>query len=146
MQDLPLDAANYYWAREGWWGLFDNYGRPTKNYHAMLAFSELLAFPIRAGTRGNDPCDGVGVCAAFSPAETSAAVLLTNLKCPQATFEVGLNHLPWSETTICEVHRVDDTHDFSAESPIVLAAEQKSIRLSIPPATVCLLKMMPHKA
>jgi hypothetical protein len=145
MQDLPLDAANYYWAREGWWGLFDTYGRPTKNYYAMLAFAELRGFPIRVASQGNVPAEGVGICAAISPEQNTAAVLLTNMKCPQEQFEVELNHLPWSGAVICQPYLVNDTHELAAQPPISLTAGQKKVRLSLPPATVCLLKIKPRE-
>jgi hypothetical protein len=135
--------ANFYWGREGWWGLFDTYGQPTKNYHAMACFSELLSLPVRAATRGNDPANGVAICAAYSPDDRSAAVLMTNLSRPQDEFDVELNDLPWPGASICQAHLVDEGHDLSAQQPIALPTGQKTLRLSIPPETVCLLRIRP---
>ena len=89
MQDLPLDMANFYWGREGWWGLFDQFGRPRPNHAGMLAFRRMLDTPCRVQASGPIP-----ILAGKDAAGTRRQVLVVNFDSPATEFV--LNGQPFS--------------------------------------------------
>jgi hypothetical protein len=68
MQDCPIDVANFYWAREGFWGLVDHLGMRQKNYYAFKAFRALLDTPQRVRATETDPHTGYALLAGVSDA------------------------------------------------------------------------------
>lgn len=77
MQELPIDAANYYDGQPSalFCGLFDYYGVPTKTYHIFRQFNELLQYKRRVPTSASET--GVYLCAAATP-ESGGAALISN--------------------------------------------------------------------
>ena len=110
LQDLPIDVAAYYWAREDFWGLFDNWGRPTKIYAAFEAFVSVLNLGDRVPATGSDEDAGRAVLAAISADRNEAAVLVSNFASDGDTFELSFTNLPWDAPTEVEILLVDDQH------------------------------------
>jgi hypothetical protein len=54
LQDAPVDMCNFYHGDLGAFGLFNEFGVPQPNYHALEAFSRVARRP-RALVRGNVP-------------------------------------------------------------------------------------------
>jgi len=141
LQDAPIDEANYYWAREGGWGLFDDYGAPRKNYYAMLAFAKLLELGGRVASEGSDAEYGLAICAAADDEQTSAAVLLSNQLCEQREYELRLANLPWAGETTCVISIVDEDRDLQPLPDGKLSGEAPTVTISLPPASVALVQI-----
>ncbi len=146
LQDAPIDVANFYWAREGGWGLFDCYGAPRKNYYAMLAFAKLLTLSRRVAAEGEHAESGLAICAAMANDHSSAAVLLSNQRCEQSQYELVIENLPWSGQTDCVVSHVDECRDLEPVPVATRSGNPLTMPLLLPPASVCLVQLAPNGA
>lgn len=110
LQDLPIDVAAYYWAREDFWGLFDHWGRPTKIYAAFEAFVNVLTLGNRVQADGSDEDAGRAILAAISPNRDEAAILVSTFESDNDAFTLTCANLPWEGPTEVEILLVDDQH------------------------------------
>lgn len=116
LQDAPVDVCCLFHGEVGGFGLFTEHGLPTKNYHALRAFRQLLDTPRRVETPGLLPAS-VAVGAGLAADGRRAAVLVSNVAAhPQTVFRFELK-LPWRDATIGELWRVDHAHDFEQVRP-----------------------------
>src|SRR5262249_36800125 len=76
-QDASLDAGNFYSGATHGFGLFNEYGVPHKNYHALRAFQLLLATPLRLKVEGELPA-GVALIAGTNQPQTRYQILVSN--------------------------------------------------------------------
>ena len=93
LQDAPVDMANLFHGGLGIFGLFNEYGVRTKNYHAMQAFQNLLATPHRAAASGGR-AGSFSVAAGRDAAQSHASVLISQLKSETSSIELNLRNLP----------------------------------------------------
>ena len=112
LQELPVDLANYYWAREDFWGLFDHWGRPTGVYRAFAAFVDVLKLKHRVFADGNDEQTGRAILASVAPETNTAAILVSNFEPATAAVTIHLDNLPWSGVTEVEQFVIDDHHAY----------------------------------
>jgi hypothetical protein len=89
LQDAPVDVANYYHGELGPFGVFDEFGAPTKAYDALCAFNELVSAGGRVATEGAIP-GKLAILAAFNTEQQSAAVLVSNFGHQADEIEVTL--------------------------------------------------------
>lgn len=96
LQDCPLDLANLFHGETGGFGLFNEFGVPTKNFYALRAFARMLDAPRRVavsgGVRGK-----LGLLAGVGAEMNAAAMLVCNFKSETSRFEVDLRNLPWTD-------------------------------------------------
>jgi len=140
LQDAMLDQAHFYWGREGWWGLFDTYGRPLTNFYAFKAFKKLLDLaPCRVRTTGEDPATGLTMLAGLARDKSAGIILLSNFA--NATDAVDLSFKgPWHGAMEVDVELVDGTHllDRVRSEKFSMGA---TVRLPLPAATVALVTL-----
>jgi hypothetical protein len=111
LQDSSVDIATFYTGTTIiFWGLFDEYGVPTKPFYSFKAFSELLRTPQRAFTAGSDR-EGFTVIAGLSPDKSQATVLITNFAHGPRHYALALKNLPWSEKFTCETYLLDESRN-----------------------------------
>ena len=140
LQAAPVDVANFYHGETGIFGLFTEVGAPTRNYHAMLAFAQLLDTPRRVRATGAIP-GKLALAAGTSAAGTNAAVLVANLSGP-AAWRLSFTHLPWAGDSVVEWRIVDGLHALERRpSPAPDAAE---LVLELPPPSVALITLRPQ--
>jgi hypothetical protein len=144
MQDLPIDVANFYWAKEGWWGLFDEFGLPNKKYYAFLAFAQLLETPRRVLATGDRIDDGRAVLAGCADDGRSARVLIANFADAAATTELALRAIPWRSSTRIETAILDETHNLDLVNTTTASGEQIALREEIPPFTIAVYRLVPE--
>ena len=143
LQGEPVDELMYYFSVNGWWGLYDTYGVPTPAYHVLRAFARLREMPTRVAAEGSDAEAGLAVCAALRPKD-SALVLLSNLQYVQDEYEVDLKHLPWDGAIRSRAHMIDARREPVPLPPVDLPRGKRTLRVALPPQTVCLLELQPR--
>lgn len=103
-QDSPLDVACFYDGAPTaiYWGIFNCYGAPQKNYFALRAFAELY----RLGEQVAATSDGGLYCGAAGKAR-EAAVMLSNFSPEPRTCELMLQGLagPWKYEVLMVDHQ-----------------------------------------
>ncbi len=133
LQDAPLDMANFYHAETGIFGLLTEVGAPTRNYHAMLAFSRLLETPKRVKATGGLP-GKLAVLAGTDAGKTRARVLIANLTGPEE-LRVKLDNLPFARRNV-EVRIVDATRALEPVPAPVFQDAEFTLRLAPPAVAV----------
>jgi len=103
LQDAPVDVANYYHGELGPFGVFDEFGAPTKAYDALCAFNELVSAGGRVATEGAIP-GKLAILAAFNTEQQRAAVLVSNFGHQADEIEVTLSGLKKDN---CQVRLID---------------------------------------
>lgn len=133
LQDAPLDMANLFHGELGGFGLFNEFGVPQKNYHALLAFRGLLAAPVRVRTAGG-VAGRLAVAAGLNADHTGARVLIGNFSHPDSAVRVDLRNLPGRGESEFEVRVVDETRNFEAlpGSDFVVSGEGIDLKLNSP--------------
>ena len=139
LQDAPVDVCNLFHGETGAFGLFTESGVPTRNYHAVLAFSTLLETPRRVLAIASA---GLAVAAGVDATQTRAALLLSNRE-GNGDVRIHLAHLPWPGGSDVEVRMVDRTHTFDVVSQSVLAKSGELI-ISLAPPSVALVSFRSH--
>ncbi len=140
LQDAPVDVCNFYHGETGGFGLFTEVGAPTRNYHAMLAFAQLLDTPRRVRATGAVP-GKLALAAGTRAGETKAAVLVANLSGAEE-MRLSLTNLPWAGNTAVELRMVDDQHAFELRLGAALAGSELTFKL--PPPSVALITLRPQ--
>ena len=141
LQAAPLDVANFYHGECGNFGLFTEAGAPTRNYHALLAFSQMLDTPALVRTEGGVP----GKLAALAGADagkTRASVLIANLS-GAGELRLSLAGLPWAGETDAVVRIVDDKRALESLPSVKLA--DSTLVLHLPPPGVALVELRPRQ-
>jgi hypothetical protein len=128
-----VDVANFFHGETGIFGLFTEVGAPTRNYHAMLAFSKMLDTPRRLGCAGAVPGQ-VAVLAGVDAAKTKASVLIANLTGPA---ELRLSFQNLAKIDISEIRIVDATH--ALETIPVPEVQDFTLTLKFAPPVVALV-------
>ena len=143
LQDCPVEMANYYWAKDGLYGLFNEWGECLKKYHAFLAFRRLLDAPVRVNVTANDPTAGYAALGGRSKTDDGCAVLLSNFRSRSTDFEIHLKGWPWQTPTTYTVFLLD--HEFNLESSLTatVTGEQTTLRLHAPSPTIYLIQFQP---
>ena len=139
LQDAPVDVCNFYHGETGGFGLFTEVGAPTRNYHAMLAFSQLLDTPRRVRATGAVP-GKLALAAGTQAGDKKAAVLVANLSGPEE-MRLSLTNLPWVGNTTVELRIVDDQHAFESRPGVALSGSELTFKLA--PPSVALITLRP---
>ena len=140
LQDAPVDVCNLFHGEAGAFGLFTENGVPTRNYHAVLAFSTLLETPRRVQAHA---AAGLAVAAGTDAGGKRAALFLSNRE-GSAEVRIRLAHLPWPGASDVEVRVVDRARTFEIASQTVLAKSDDELTISLAPPSVALVSFRPH--
>jgi len=142
MQDLPVDVSNYYWGREGIWGLFDWYGGQTRLYQAFKAFNTLREIGVRVHAEGNDEEAGFAVLAAVDNERRKAAILLSHFESDTRDFSIAIEGIPWDGPTRLRVLAIDERHMFDEveQRMICHSGEVVPLEMSAPSVRLLILE------
>ncbi|CAG7618385.1 hypothetical protein ACFQI7_02755 [Paenibacillus allorhizosphaerae] len=142
MQDLPVDAANYYDGQPTalFCGLFDYYGVPQKAYYAFEAFHELLQHPQRVHAAVSETAPGI-TCCCGADASGHIALLISNYNGKSGTYHIEVQGIASGSEFLLQTYVLNDKQelDLQEESTRNIA----SLELFIPQHTVLLLKAAP---
>jgi hypothetical protein len=112
LQDAPVDAANYFKAGAGAFGLFTEHGVPRKTYFAFQAFAKLVT-DTSVRIEATSGAQGPKVCAGINQRRDEIGVLIAAL--PTAAGaprqRLTIEHVPWDGPTTCEIYLLDAGHD-----------------------------------
>ena len=139
LQDAPVDVCNFFHCETGIFGLFTEVGAPTRNYHAMLAFAQMLDTPKRAHVTGAIP-GKLAIAAGTDVAQKKAVALIANFSGGEEV-KLTFSKIPWSSDTTVEVRIVDENHSLESLAPQPLAGNE--LILKLPPPAVALVTLQP---
>ena len=142
MQDLPIDVANFYWVRDSFWGILDQYGAKRKNYFAFNAFRTMLDTANRVMTTPNDAETGYAVLAGRGDGP-SANVLLANFRARNADFKLTISSWPWQDAAVCRCYLLDYDRNLTLTREIRLDVDNHTVDLCMPAPAFCLLRIAP---
>ncbi len=142
LQDAPLDVANLFHGELGAFGLFNEFGVPQKNYHALRAFRGLLDTPHQVETGGGVP-GHLAIAAGMNATRTEARVLISNFNQPQSELRVTLTNLPWTGDTLIELRTVDAEREFEVARVEVISASQPVFTVNLARPAVALVTLRP---
>lgn len=141
LQDLPVDAANFYTGEIQGFGLFNYYGTPKKNFYGMKAFKSLLETPVRLKSSISIPDSTV--IAGVNENKDRANVLIAFNKKKNLQFRFELKNAFWKNKTLCEVFAVDSEKNLELVTRKTLASPQPYIDLDVKSPTVLLITLSP---
>jgi len=142
LQDAPLDVANLFHGELGAFGLFNEFGVPQKNYHALRAFRGLLDTPHRVETSDGIP-GRLAVAAGLNARRTEARVLISNFNHPESELRLNLGNLPWTDDTLVEIRAVDTDRDFEMMRTEVILAATPALTVNLACPAVALVTLRP---
>lgn len=140
LQDAPVDAANFFRGDSGGFGLFDEYGTPTKAYFAFRAFGILTETPLRVRVKGAE-AGKAAACAGLNAEESAAAVLISNYRSHGGRFELSLGGLPWRGSTDWEVSVLDASRDVGRAAGGRAASPPETLSLELRAPAVALVQL-----
>lgn len=144
MQDAPLDMAHFYTADDSPWSMFDEYGVPGRVFFAFKAFNQFLQTSNRVAVAGGQlGGDQVTICGAMGDDRKSAALLLSNFRGETTNLRITLKDLPFNGGMRVEKYVVDGKHELEAVDPLVVDGSDRVLSFTLPPATVCLMTLLP---
>lgn len=143
MQDSPIDVANYYWARYGGWGLWDDTGARRKLFYAFRAFRSLLDHPHRVVTTPNNPQTGYALLAGVADTP-KAGLLLANYRARETHFRVSIKNWPWSGKAVCRRYVVDESYNLELAGTDVLDTPDRPLQFCLPAPAFCYLTLTPE--
>lgn len=148
LQGEPVDMTNFYTAARRGYGIFDDWGRPFKPFHAFRAFKKMLdEAPNRCPVSGADAESGLTVLAGKSASGDVMQLLLAN--CPTAAGRlsgepweprISLRGLPAAPSSIASLV-LDERHDLEEDPADPTTLDGGEITTSIPPHTVRLVRI-----
>jgi hypothetical protein len=101
LQDAPLDAANYFTADTGEFGLFDRTGVPRPTFYSFKAFRSLLDAPLRV--QAQSPGDDTHVAAGMTRDRTAVTILVSRPRGDDDRVALSVRGLPWDGQAAYEV-------------------------------------------
>ncbi|MGC8828544.1 MAG: GH39 family glycosyl hydrolase [Verrucomicrobiia bacterium] len=140
LQDLPVDAANFYTGEIQGFGLFNYYGAPKKNYYAMKAFKTLLETPLRL--EATIPAENSTILAGINENKDKINILISLNSKKTEQFRVALKDLFWKSNSICEIYIVDSVKNLDLINRKTFNKDDMYIDLDIKSPAVVLISLM----
>lgn len=140
LQDAPLDMANLFHGELGGFGLFNEHGVPTRNYHAIRAFKRLLERPHRVSVRGVTR-NQFAAAAGMNTERTRVCVLASNFAESQGNWTIQMKQLPWTGATRFKLSVVDSTRDLAVVREWTEAGDAPAVTLELKAPAVGLLEL-----
>jgi xylan 1,4-beta-xylosidase len=142
MQDLPVDSANFYWVRDSFWGILDQYGAKRKNYYAFKAFRAMLDTNQRVKTTPNDAATGYALLAGLGE-DAWAGVLLANYRAREANFNLTCKGWPWKGSAVCRCYLLDYDRNLTLIGEHRLDEGNATLDLCMPAPAFCYMTVTP---
>lgn len=143
LQDVPIDAANFFSGNSQSFGLFNVHGVPKKPFYAFKAFASLLETPVRLQTKGG-VAGRLGVCAGTNGDHSEIRVMLSNFSNRADKSNLILEHLPWEGASQYEMIVVDANDNGNTPHNGRITAGDRAIEIPMNAYSVVVLKI--HRA
>lgn len=142
LQDLPVDAANFYTGEIQGFGLFDYYGTPKKNYYGMKAFSTILETPIRIESSISLPESTIISGTNNEKNKINVLIALYSKKTEQ--FKLQFKDLFFSSAnTDCEIYIVNSEKNLDLYGRKKITRSEPFIEFNIESPAVLLISLKP---
>lgn len=142
LQDAPVDVCNLFHGELGAFGLFNEQGVPFPNYHALLAFRELLDTPNRVHAAGLRPQESV-VSAGIAADNSFAQILLSNVSAKESVYRLTLKNLPWRIVTRYEIQIKDGARPEGKPKQQGTLNQKETLEITLKAPAVALIKLRP---
>ncbi len=146
MQETDLSAAFFY-AAYGTvfrYGMFDQYGVPSRQFDAFKAFNQVVQCGTRIAVSGNKRETGLGIVAAVDKETGKTAVLLSNFGDEASQFGLELKHLPLKGNFYCTEYVINNTHALTWEREKPVAGGDLTLAVELPKSSVRLILFTPE--
>ena len=138
LQDAPVDVCNFYHGETGSFGLFTEVGAPTRNYHALLAFAQLLETQKRVRVIGAIP-GKLAIAAGTDAQHRKASVLIANLGGGEDV-TLTFSKIPWPGETAIELRIVDEQRALEPIANPALTGNALTLKLRPPAVALVILR------
>jgi xylan 1,4-beta-xylosidase len=140
LQDTGLAHANYYSGDTQWFGLFDEFGIPQKNYFGLLACRHLFDCQRRVAAAVSASASHNLVVAAGTTTDGDAStILLSNFEGDSTRVTLETN-VPIGGAVTYDVMLLDDDHDLETVRTVSVTGRTWRLVHTMPPGTVMLLR------
>lgn len=140
LQDTKLDMANYYTGTAFFWGMFDDWGNPYKNFYTFRAFRWLLDTPVRIVADGSDQ-DAFAVLAGQSEDGASATIMISNLRTPCDQYKISIKNSPWKEPVSGQVFVINQSNDLAETAKFTLKPGEPIVIKDVAAPSVYLIRI-----
>lgn len=146
MQETELSAAYFYTAYGTIfrYGMFDQYGVPSRQFDAFKAFNQMSQCGSRIEVTGNNRETGLGVVAAADKKLGKAGVLLSNFGDEHSQFNLELKNLPLTGRFYCTEYVINDSRALEWDREKAVSTGDVSLTVELPKKTVRLLLFTPE--
>jgi len=142
LQDAPVDVCNLFHGELGAFGLFNEQGVPFPNYHALLAFRELLDTPNRVHTMGFRPQESV-ISAGLTADNSFGQVLISNVFAKESVYRLTLKGLLWRTGTHYEIQIKDSAQPEGKPKQQGTLKQKETLEITLKAPAVALIKLRP---
>ena len=142
LQDAPVNVCNLFHGELGGFGLFNEHGVPSKNYHALRAFRGLLEAPRRVATQGGI-AGKLALAGGLDEGSKVAGILVSSFAAPESELQIAVTGLPWSGDTCLEIRLLDTLQDLEVIRTETFAGGAGTIPLRLQQPAVALLRLTP---
>jgi len=142
LQDAPVDVCNLFHGELGAFGLFNEQGVPFPNYHALLAFRELLDTPNRVHTMGFRPQESV-ISAGLAADNSFGQVLISNVFAKESVYRLTLKGLLWRTGTHYEIQIKDSAQPEGKPKQQGTLKQKETLEITLKAPAVALIKLRP---
>ncbi|HEX5175817.1 MAG TPA: hypothetical protein VFV83_02255 [Chthoniobacteraceae bacterium] len=142
LQEAPVDVCNLFHGEIGGFGLFDEFGVPTKSYEAIAAFAQLLQTPRRLQIQV-EPVVPANVRVAVGADATGGTIqlLAANRGDDTCRFTIATHGFPWSGKVRMETRRITRTDSFTTVEQRAWETKEAFPTIVLPPTSVTLISL-----
>lgn len=142
LQDAGVDDAHFFSGDTQWFGLFDEFGVPQKNYFGLLASARLFACPERLAVT-LEQSDSTQVVAAAGRDGDSLITVISSFEGVDAPLRLSLSGQPKGALCRYEFHVIDENHELECTEVLTVEGPEVTIERSLPAGSVLMVLARP---
>ncbi|MFC7406829.1 GH39 family glycosyl hydrolase [Georgenia alba] len=142
LQDAHVDEAHYFSGDTQWFGLFDEFGIPQKNYFGMLACAQLFSRDVRVSATVEQP-EGTNVVAAAGRSDDGTVVVVSSFEGASAPLRLAISGQADDAPVRYHLHWVDDHHDLECTQTVLATGPDVELTTTLPAGTVLMISTVP---
>jgi len=143
LQHAHVDDAHFFSGDTQWFGLFDEFGNPHKNYFGMLAVAQLCTREEKVTARVIQ-AEETSVTAAAGRGEDGLIAVVSSYEGVDAAMRISITGLPAGAPTRLALHTVDPEHDLDRVQTITTTSAEIEITRTMPAGTVLMISTVPE--
>lgn len=143
LQDARVDEAHYFSGDTQWFGLFDEFGIPQKNYFGMLACAQLFSRAERVQVAVQQP-EETDVVAAAGRGEDGIVAVISSFEGTSAPLRVSIAGQADGAPVRYRLHWVDEEHDLDCTETVLASGSSVELTTTMPAGTVLMISTVPE--